>query len=60
MAHELELPISKEDAKHEVMRLMQDYLVQRHMEFRQVVLFIEEAQGMPLETLEEIRLLSNL
>jgi type II secretory pathway predicted ATPase ExeA len=40
--------------------LLQDYLLQRHMENKQVVLFIEEAQGMPLETLEEIRLLSNL
>jgi len=30
------------------------------MENKQVVLFIEEAQGMPLDTLEEIRLLSNL
>jgi len=60
MAHELALPISKEASKHEVMRLMHDYLVRRHMENKQVVLFIEEAQGMPLETLEEIRLLSNL
>jgi hypothetical protein len=34
--------------------------LQRHIEDKQVVLFIEEAQGMPLETLEEIRLLSNL
>jgi hypothetical protein len=42
------------------MHLLQDYLLQRHMENKQVVLFIEEAQGMPLETLEEIRLLSNL
>jgi hypothetical protein len=30
------------------------------MENKQVVLFIEEAQGMPLDTLEEVRLLSNL
>jgi hypothetical protein len=30
------------------------------MDNRQVVLFVEEAQGMPLDTLEEIRLLSNL
>ncbi|MFT7684760.1 MAG: MSHA biogenesis protein MshM [Candidatus Azotimanducaceae bacterium] len=60
MAHELELPVSKGASKHEVMHMMQDYLVQRHMENKQVVLFIEEAQGMPLETLEEIRLLSNL
>jgi MSHA biogenesis protein MshM len=60
MAHELELPVSKQNLKHEVMHLLQDYLVQRHTENKQVVLFIEEAQGMPLETLEEIRLLSNL
>lgn len=60
MAHELELPISRQDAKHEVIHLLQDYLVQRHLENKQVVLFIEEAQGMPLETLEQIRLLSNL
>ncbi|MES2013042.1 MAG: AAA family ATPase, partial [Pseudomonadota bacterium] len=32
----------------------------RHAEGRQVVIFVEEAQGMPLATLEEIRLLSNL
>ncbi len=60
IAHELSLPVGKEASKHEVMHLLQDYLLQRHMENKQVVLFIEEAQGMPLETLEEIRLLSNL
>ena len=60
IAHELELPVVKNASKHEVMHLLQDYLLQRHMENKQVVLFVEEAQGMPLETLEEIRLLSNL
>ncbi|MDX1609656.1 MAG: AAA family ATPase [Halofilum sp. (in: g-proteobacteria)] len=35
-------------------------LVRRHAEGRQVVVFIEEAQSMPLETLETVRLLSNL
>ena len=60
IAHELALPVNKGDSKHEVMHLLQDYLLQRHMENKQVVLFIEEAQGMPLDTLEEIRLLSNL
>jgi MSHA biogenesis protein MshM len=44
----------------DILFLLQDYLVQRHMENKQVVLLIEEAQGMPLNTLEEIRLLSNL
>lgn len=60
IAHELGLSLGKEATKHEVMHLLQDYLLQRHMEDKQVVLFIEEAQGMPLDTLEEIRLLSNL
>ncbi|MDZ7829073.1 MAG: AAA family ATPase [Halofilum sp. (in: g-proteobacteria)] len=39
---------------------LQEDLVRRHAEGRQVVVFIEEAQNMPLETLETIRLLSNL
>ncbi len=60
IAHELSLPVDKGASKHEVMHMLQDYLLQRHMENKQVVLFVEEAQGMPLDTLEEIRLLSNL
>ena len=60
VAHELSLPVTKDASKHEVMHLLQDYLLQRHMENKQVVLFVEEAQGMPIDTLEEIRLLSNL
>jgi len=60
IAHELSLSVTKEASKHEVMHMLQDYLLQRHMENKQVVLFVEEAQGMPLDTLEEIRLLSNL
>ena len=60
IAHELELPTTKDATKHEVMHMLHDYLLQRHIENKQVVLFIEEAQGMPLDTLEEIRLLSNL
>jgi type II secretory pathway predicted ATPase ExeA len=60
IAHELSLQVTKQASKHEVMHMLQDYLLQRHMENKQVVLFIEEAQGMPLDTLEEVRLLSNL
>ena len=60
IAHELSLTVGKDASKHQVMRMLQDYLLQRHMENKQVVLFVEEAQGMPLDTLEEIRLLSNL
>ncbi len=60
IAHELSIPVERSASKHEVMHALQDFLLQRHMENKQVVLFVEEAQGMPIETLEEIRLLSNL
>ncbi|HMW48959.1 MAG TPA: AAA family ATPase, partial [Cellvibrionaceae bacterium] len=43
-----------------VMRSLHKALLKRHMRNRQVVVLVEEAQGMLLETLEEIRLLSNL
>jgi MSHA biogenesis protein MshM len=60
VAFELKLPVRQEDNRLVVMQALQDYLLQRHAENKQVVVFIEEAQGMPLATLEEIRLLSNL
>ena len=60
IANELGLPAAKDASKHEVVNMLQEYLLQRHIENKQVVLFVEEAQGMPLDTLEEIRLLSNL
>ncbi len=60
IAHELKLDVQKDASKHEVMHLLQAHLLKRFTGNRQVVLFVEEAQGMPLETLEEIRLLSNL
>lgn len=43
-----------------VMRLLQENLVERYANNRQVVVLIDEAHAMPPESLEEIRLLSNL
>ncbi|MGB5396068.1 MAG: AAA family ATPase [Gammaproteobacteria bacterium] len=60
IAHELQLDTSMASNKLEVMQKLQQYLLQKHAQNRQVVVFVEEAQSMPLETLEEIRLLSNL
>lgn len=60
IASELKFDINRDASKYEVVHMLQNYLLKRHAEDRQVVLFVEEAQGMPLETLEEIRLLSNL
>ncbi len=60
IAFELQLPVQRDAKRLEVMHALQDYLLRRHAEGRQVVVFVEESQGMPLATLEEIRLLSNL
>lgn len=60
IAFEMGLDVAATASRLEVMKTLQDYLLERHAAGRQVVVFVEEAQGMPLETLEEIRLLSNL
>lgn len=60
IAHELNLDVNNEMSKVDVMQRIQAYLLKKHAGNRQVVLFVEEAQSMPIETLEEIRLLSNL
>lgn len=44
----------------QVIRELQNFLIDRHAQGHQVVVFIDEAQAMPLDSLEEIRLLSNL
>ena len=60
IAHELHLDVASSESKLSVMQKLQDYLLKKHADNRQIVLFVEEAQSMPLETLEEIRMLSNL
>jgi type II secretory pathway predicted ATPase ExeA len=44
----------------EVQRGLHAHLIARHGQGQQVVLLVEEAQAMPLDTLEAIRLLTNL
>ena len=60
IAFEMRLHVPKDASRLEVMHALNDYLVERHGQQRQVVVFVEESQGMPISTLEEIRLLSNL
>ncbi len=60
IAHELHLEVNNEMSKVDIMQKLQAHLLEKHAGNRQVVLFVEEAQSMPIETLEEIRLLSNL
>ena len=60
IAFELQLKLPKNADRLKVMQALQNHLLVRHEAGKQVVIFVEEAQGMPLATLEEIRLLSNL
>ena len=60
IALEMRLPITPQCNRLQVMHALHTRLLEKHAHNQQVVIFIEEAQEMPLETLEEIRLLSNL
>jgi type II secretory pathway predicted ATPase ExeA len=60
IAFELHLKVKPDDTRLKVMNSLQNYLLERHAENKQIVVFVEEAQSMPIATLEEIRLLSNL
>jgi MSHA biogenesis protein MshM len=60
IAFELALNVSATDPKLKVLNELQACLLDRHANNRRVIIFVEEAQGMPLDSLEEIRMLSNL
>jgi type II secretory pathway predicted ATPase ExeA len=53
----IELPGSR---THQMMRALQERLLEIYAAGRRIVVMIDEAHAMPAETLEEIRLLSNL
>jgi type II secretory pathway predicted ATPase ExeA/septal ring-binding cell division protein DamX len=60
ITHELELELPAGSGRLEAMQRLTSFLLECHAGHRQVVLFVEESQSMPIATLEEIRLLSNL
>lgn len=60
IADELELAIPADTRPSAAIRLLQNRLIELHGDGRQVIALIDEAHAMPRETLEEIRLLSNL
>ena len=55
-----ELGLSGDSERPDTLRRLQDYLIAKNAEGKQVLALIDEAQAMPEESLEEIRLLSNL
>ena len=60
IAVELHIELPARADRFHVMQALQTFLLKKHAAGKQVVILVEEAQGMPLATLEEIRLLSNL
>jgi|RhiMethySRZTD1v2_1073278.scaffolds.fasta_scaffold00086_4 type II secretory pathway predicted ATPase ExeA/septal ring-binding cell division protein DamX len=60
IAFELQISAARDAPRLEVMQLIQEFLLKRYATGKRVVVFVEESQSMPLATLEEIRLLSNL
>lgn len=60
LAEELGLELARNIGQHRVVKEVTRRLIQLHAEGKQVILLIDEAQAMPGETLEALRLLTNL
>lgn len=60
LAEELQLMVSPESDDYHLLQRINRALMEHAAADRQVVVCIDEAQAMPLETLESLRLLSNL
>jgi len=60
ICHELGLTGDAQEPKFRIIERLQSHLMKVFAASERVVLLIDEAQSMPVETLEELRLLSNL
>ncbi len=61
LAAELEVVFDSQTiAKHQLLRAINERLLELHSAGKRVVVCLDEAQAMPIETLEALRLLSNL
>lgn len=57
---DVKLPFDPADGKERLLRRFQEYLLRGAAQDKHFVLVVDEAQNLPVESLEEIRLLSNL
>jgi len=60
LALELSIKLAPPISRHSVLNALRDCLLRHALEGRQVVVCIDEAQAIPLRTVESLRLLSNL
>ncbi len=59
VAEDLKITLNNKN-KNEVIRALRDFMMKQSAENKRVIIIVDEAQNMPDETLEELRLLSNL
>lgn len=60
LADELELPLAKDVDQHQLLKAITQRLVDLARQDKRVVLCLDEAQAIPVESLEALRLLTNL
>ena len=60
IAQELSVPMPAGIGQHQILDLISKSLLRYHAEGKRVVVCLDEAQAMPVETLETLRLLTNL
>lgn len=60
IAHELKVGLRADAPEHEILTALNRAVLRSATEGRRVVVCLDEAQAMPLDTLEALRLLSNL
>lgn len=60
LADELGVEYARNIGQHRILKLINDRLIELNAEGKQVVLFIDEAQALPDDSMEALRLLTNL
>ena len=60
IAHELRLDLWPDAPEHKILSRLNEAVLQAAQDGRRVVVCLDEAQAMPVETLEALRLLSNI
>ncbi len=60
VAEELGIPITRQYGHHQLQKMIAERIIELNKRGKQVILCLDEAQAMPIETLETLRLLTNL
>ncbi len=59
LCHELEVDLEPGDSKTQLIQKLQDYLLDKYGKDRLVTVLLDEAQNLPLDSFEELRMLGN-